>query len=157
MAFDPFELEPGLGVDVSVQALTKYPSGGADVLMGSVTTRDAALHLRIKATHMRMGWCVGANDVELVLRSLPTLALRYRAQDQAGRRLAAWWQTRGEVGRVLHPAFEGSPGHDAWARLCRASAGLFSVVFDNQHGADDVHRFVDRLKLFKIGFSWPGR
>ena len=74
IAFNPFEVEPGLGVDISVQALTKYPSGGADILMGSVTTRDHDLHLRLKGTHMRMGWGVGANDAELLRRSLPTLA-----------------------------------------------------------------------------------
>ena len=80
-----------LGADISIQALTKYPSGGADLLMGAVTTRDEALHQRLKATHMRMGWGVGGNDVEAVLRSLPSLALRYAAQDRAGRELAAWW------------------------------------------------------------------
>ncbi len=68
-----------------MQALTKFPSGGGDVLMGSVTTRDEALHERIKLTHMRLGLGVAANDAELVLRSLPTMALRYHAQDAAGR------------------------------------------------------------------------
>ena len=92
VAFDPFQLEPGLGVDVSVQALTKYPSGGADVLMGSVTTRDAALHLRIRATHMRMGWCVGANDVEMVLRSLPDAGA---ALPRAGIGRRGGWRTGG--------------------------------------------------------------
>ena len=73
LAFGPFDV----GADVSIQALTKYASGGADVLMGSVTTRDESLHQRLKATHMRMGWGVGANDAEAVLRGLPSIALRY--------------------------------------------------------------------------------
>ena len=139
-----------------MQALTKYPSGGADVMMGSATTRDEQLHLQLKATHMRMGWGIGGNDAELLLRSLPTLPLRYQAQDAAGRRLAAWWSARSEVTQVLHPALVGSPGHDAWQRLCSASAGLFSVVFDARYNAAQVHAFVDALKLFKIGYSWAG-
>lgn len=156
IAFNPFAIEPELGVDISVQALTKYPSGGADVLMGSVTTRDDNLHLRLKATHMRMGWGVGANDAELLLRSLPTLALRYHAHDRAARRLADWWSQRPEVMQVLHPALSGSPGHVPWQRLCTASAGLFSVVFDERYVPAQVHAFVDALRLFKIGYSWAG-
>jgi cysteine-S-conjugate beta-lyase len=163
LAFDPFRLEAGgnasdlpLGVDVSVHALTKYPSGGGDVLMGSVTTRDPALHLRLNAAHMRMGWGVGANDVEAVLRGLPTLPLRYAAADRAGRVLAEWWAGRPEVTQVLHPALPGSPGHAHWARLCTQSAGLFSVIFDARYSAAQVDAFVDALRLFKIGFSWAG-
>ncbi len=156
IAFNPFALVADLGVDISVQALTKYPSGGADVLMGSVTTCDDDLHLRLKVTHMRMGWGVGANDAELLLRSLSTLALRYHAHDVAARRLATWWSARAEVTQVLHPALAASPGHDAWQRLCSASAGLFSVVFDERYSARQVHAFVDALRLFKIGFSWAG-
>src|SRR5206468_1003220 len=90
VAFDPF----ALGVDISMQALTKYPSGGGDVLMGAVTTRDAALHQRLSRAHMHLGQGVGANDVEAVLRALPTLPLRYEAQDRAGRALAQWWAQR---------------------------------------------------------------
>ena len=156
IAFNAFELEPGIGVDISMHALTKYPSGGADVLMGSVTTRDPAIHLRLKATHLRMGWGVAANDAELLLRSLPTLALRYHAHDAAARRLAAWWSMRGEIAQVLHPAFDTSPGHAAWQRLCSASAGLFSVVFDAGYSTAQVHAFIDALRIFKIGFSWAG-
>jgi cystathionine beta-lyase len=152
VAFAPFEL----GVDISMQALTKYPSGGADLLMGSVTTRDESLHQRLKATHMRLGLGVGANDVEAVLRSLSTLALRYAAHDAAARRLAAWWQTRPEVRRVLHPALDGSPGHAHWAATCSAAAGLFSVVFDPRHPPARVDAFVDALRLFGIGYSWAG-
>ena len=141
---------------MSAHALTKYPSGGADVLMGSVTTRDAALHQRLKATHMRMGWGVGGNDAELLLRSLPSLPLRYEAQDRAGRALAAWWSTRPEVVAVLHPALPGSPGHEHWAALCSQAAGLFSVVFDSRYPVARVDAFVDALKLYRIGYSWAG-
>lgn len=152
IAFSPF----ACGVDIAMQALTKYASGGADVLMGAVTTRDADLHGRLKATHMRLGLGVGANDVEFVLRSLPTLALRYAAHDAAARRLAAWWQQRPEVVEVRHPAIEGSPGHAHWRALCTQAAGLFSVVFDPAIPAVRVDAFVDALRLFKIGYSWGG-
>ena len=159
LAFDAFALGDegrAIGVDIAVQALTKYPSGGGDVLMGSVTTRDEALHQRLKATHMRSGWGVGGNDAELVLRSLPSLPLRYEAQDKAGRALALWWTERPEIRQVLHPALPGSPGHDHWARLCGQAAGLFSVVFDERYTPRQVHAFVDALRLFRIGYSWAG-
>ena len=156
VAFDAFDLGSGVGVDISVHALTKYPSGGGDVLMGAVTTRDEALHLRLKATHMRMGWGVGANDAEAMLRSLPSLELRYDAHDQAARTLARWWVQRPEVVQVLHPALESSPGHLHWQTLCTRAAGLFSVVFDARYSREQVHRFVDALALFRLGYSWAG-
>jgi cysteine-S-conjugate beta-lyase len=162
LAFDAFEL--GLpdkgdsrGADISVHALTKYPSGGGDVLMGSVTTRDEHLHLQMKLTHMRLGLGVGANDVELVLRGLPSLPLRYAAHDAATRQVAQWLSTRPEVSRVLHPALPDSPGHAHWAQLCKAAGGLVSVVFDGaRYSPEQVDAFVDALKLFKIGYSWGG-
>lgn len=160
IAFQPFELEPGLGVDVSVHALTKYPSGGGDVLMGSVITRDEALHIRIKLTHMRLGLGVGANDVETILRSLPTLALRYKAHDQAARELASWCLVRPEVVQVLHPALTGSPGHAHWLAVCGsepgAAAGLFSIMLDSKYSTEQVDAFCDALRLFKLGYSWGG-
>ena len=160
VAFDPFRLsrrgDGAEGVDISIQALTKYASGGGDLLMGSVTTRDPALHLRLKMTHMRMGWGVGLNDVEAVLRSLPSLELRYEAQDRAARRLAEWWSGRDEIVQVLHPAWADSPGHQHWQRLCSRAAGLFSVVFDERHAPARVDAFVDALRLFRIGYSWAG-
>lgn len=161
LAFNGFDLGQGegQGADIVVQALTKYPSGGGDVLMGSVVTRDEALHLKLKLTHMRLGWGVGANDAETVLRSLPSLELRYRAHDQAARRLARWLQGRPEVAQVLHPALAGSPGHAHWQALCGEdglAAGLFSIVFDARHAADRVDAFCDRLRLFKLGYSWGG-
>ena len=164
LAFAPFDLEPaaasGLGVDISVHALTKYPSGGGDVLMGSVITRDAALHMRLKLTHMRMGWGVGVNDVEFVLRALPSIALRYQAHDRVARALAQWCMGRVEFAQVLHPALEHSPGHAHWAALCGTepgrAAGLFSVLFDTRYAQPQVDAFCDALRLFKLGYSWGG-
>ncbi|MDO8769482.1 MAG: PLP-dependent transferase [Burkholderiaceae bacterium] len=162
LAFKPFDL----GVDVSIHALTKYPSGGGDVLMGSVMVRDAALHGLIKHCHMRLGFSVGLNDVEAVLRSLPSMALRYRAHDTAARELARWCSRRPEVIQVLHPAIAGSPGHAHWRSLCGAgkdkdanaghAAGLFSVMLHERYGSAQIDAFCDALKVFKIGFSWGG-
>jgi len=144
------------GVDIVMQALTKYPSGGGDVLMGSVVTRDKALHQKLKFTHMHTGFGVAANDCELVLRSLATMNIRYAAQDRAGRELAAWLGQRREVAAVLHPAIEGAPGHENWRRHCSAAAGLFSVMFDARYTQAQVDAFVDGLRLFRIGYSWAG-
>ena len=162
IAFNPFDLLPGvvpaLGVDISTQALTKYPSGGGDVLMGSVITRDPALHMRIKLTHMRLGLNVGANDVELVLRALPSIYLRYQAHDASTRALAVWCQSQPEFTQVLHPALPGSPGHAHWRALCAtdAAACLFSVVLDARFTQTQVDAFVDALRLFRLAYSWAG-
>jgi cysteine-S-conjugate beta-lyase len=174
VAFNGFDLGtgerqvPGSGADIIVHALTKYPSGGGDVLMGAIVTRDDDLHLALKLTHMRVGWGVGANDAEAILRSLPSLPVRYRAHDVAARELAAWLQGRPEISQVLHPAFEGSPGHQHWRALCGgnaegsgpdaggAAAGLFSVIFDERFSTAQVDTFCDALRLFKLGYSWGG-
>lgn len=156
VAFSAFALPGGEAVDISMQALTKFPSGGGDVLMGSVTTRDPALHLRLKFAHMRLGFGIGANDAETLLRALPTLALRYAAQDRAARTLAEWLAQRSEITRVLHPAIPGSPGFAHWQATCHAAAGLFSVVFDERFTSEQVDAFVDSLELFRIGYSWAG-
>jgi cystathionine beta-lyase len=164
LAFRPFALlsdsEPGLGVDISVHALTKYPSGGGDVLMGSIITRDAALHMRIKLTHMRLGLGVGANDAEAVLRALPSVALRYSAHDKVARELSLWSQEQPEFVQVLHPALSQSPGHGHWKTLCSdssgAAAGLFSVVVSDRFTCLQVDAFCDALQLFRLGYSWGG-
>jgi len=91
-----------------------------------------------------------------VLRSLPTLALRYHAHDRAARELATWMQAQPAVARVLHPALPGAPGHAHWAAHCTAAAGLFSVLLDAALPAQRVDAFVDGLRLFRIGYSWGG-
>jgi cystathionine beta-lyase len=164
LAFKPFDLlpeeAPALGVDITAHALTKYPSGGGDVLMGSVITRDPALHLRLKLTHMRLGLGVGMNDVEAILRSLPSMALRYRAHDEATRALALWADSQAEFVQVLHPALPGSPGHAHWKALCvngvGGAAGLFSVMLDPRFSRAQTDAFCDALQLFKLGYSWGG-
>ena len=164
LAFKPFNLlgDSSLSVDFTVHALTKYPSGGGDVLMGSVMTCHDALALKLKMTMSRLGVCVGANDVESILRSLPTISLRYAAQDQSARQLAQWWKTQKACVQVLHPAIEGSPGHDHWQALCAPqgahglAAGLFSVMLHPSLTQAQVDAFCDSLSLFKLGYSWGG-
>ena len=152
IAFNAF----ALGADISAQALTKYPSGGADVLMGSVVTQNEALHHLIHFCHMRVGYGVAGNDVELVLRGLNTIALRYAAQDSATRAVATWMQSRQQIAAVLHPALPGSPGHEAFKRDCTAAACLFSVVFKPEFRQTQIDRFCDSLNFFKLGYSWAG-
>ncbi len=152
IAFNAFDL----GADISAHALTKYPSGGADVLMGSVVTRQKELHHLIHFCHMRVGYGVAGNDAELVLRGLNSMALRYAAQDSATRAVARFIQGQPEVAAVLHPALPGSPGHEVWKRDCTAAACLFSVVFKPELAQAQVDRFCDALKLFKLGYSWAG-
>jgi cystathionine beta-lyase len=124
--------------------------------MGSVVTRDEALHHQMLLSHMRLGIGVAGNDAELVLRSLPTLELRYHAHDAATRRLACFMARQSKVARVLHPAVAGSPGHAHWADTCSAAAGLFSVLLDPALAPAQVDAFVERLRLFKLGYSWGG-
>jgi len=152
IAFNAF----ALGADISVQALTKYPSGGADVLMGSVVTRNEALHHLVHFCHMRVGYGVAGNDAELVLRGLGSMALRYAAQDSATRTLAAWLQQQPQIEAVLHPALAGSPGHATWQRDCSAAACLLSIVFKAGYPPAEVDRFCDSLQLFRLGYSWAG-
>jgi cystathionine beta-lyase len=156
LAFDAFDLGQGQGVDVTIHALTKYPSGGGDVLMGSVICRDEALYRTLALSRSRVGHGVGVNDVEAILRSLPSLPLRYEAQDQAGRAFAAWCATVPEFARVLHPALPQSPGHDHWRSHCRAAAGLVTVEVDPRFTSAQVDAFVDALRLWRIGWSWGG-
>ena len=153
LAFKPFEH----GVDISVQALTKYQSGGSDILMGATITRDVELHKKLKRARMRMGIGVSADDASLVLRSLPSMKLRYEAHDRSALALARWLKTRPEVAAVLHPALEDCPGHAFYERdFSGGAGGLFSIVFDGRYSAAQVDAFVEALELFAIGWSWGG-
>ncbi len=144
------------GVDIVMQALTKYQSGGSDVLMGALITRDKDLDHRLGLAHMRLGFGVSMDDAYLVLRGLPTMKLRFDAHDAGARKVAAWLKARPEISKVLHPALADCPGHEIWKRDFRGAGGLFSVLFDARYTEAQTDRFVDALKLFKIGFSWGG-
>jgi len=144
------------GLDIVMHALTKYPSGGSDVLMGSVVTRDVKLHQRIKTAHMRLGLGVAGDDAYLVLRGLPSLLARLKVHEASAYRVAEWLSKREEIERVLHPGLPSCPGHAFWKRDFRGAGGLFSVVFKQSIEAGKVDAMVDALKLFSIGFSWGG-
>jgi cystathionine beta-lyase len=145
-----------LGVDIIMQALTKYQSGGSDVLMGAVITRERAVHDKLAMAHMRLGQGVSADDAYLVMRGLPSMKLRFEAHDAGARVVAAWLKARPEITRVLHPAFADCPGHDIWKRDFLGAGGLFSVIFDERHTEQQIDRFVDALELFGLGYSWGG-
>jgi cystathionine beta-lyase len=145
-----------VGADIVMHALTKYQSGGADLLMGAAITRDRAVNERLAQAHMRLGLGVGADDAYLVMRGLPTMKLRFEAHDAGARTLAGWLKARPEIAKVLHPAFEDCPGHANWKRDFKGAGGLFSVLFDPRYSEAQVDAFVDALTLFGIGYSWGG-
>ena len=124
--------------------------------------RGIAIHAALKLTHMRLGTGVGANDAEAVLRSLASMPLRYAAQDQAARALATWCASQAPVVQVLHPALPDAPGHAHWRQLCGGdsgagrAAGIFSIVIDARYSGAQVDVFCERLRLFKLGYSWGG-
>jgi cystathionine beta-lyase len=144
------------GVDIIMQALTKYQSGGSDVLMGAIITRDAALNHKLEFAHMRLGHGVSVDDTYMILRSLSTMKLRFDAHDAAARKIAHWLKARPEIIKVLHPALPDCPGHEFWKRDFTGAGGLFSVIFNKTYSEAQTDRFVDSLKLFKIGYSWGG-
>jgi cystathionine beta-lyase len=144
------------GVDVTVQALTKYVGGHSDLLLGSVTVHDEALYQAIGKATFLIGMAASPDDCSLALRGLQTLGVRLAHLERAALTIARWFADRPEVARVLHPALPSCPGHEIWKRDFAGSASVFSVQFDARFGAEALIRFVDRLQLFKIGFSWGG-
>jgi cystathionine beta-lyase len=152
LAFKPFEH----GIDISVQALTKYQSGGSDVLMGAAITADRDLYLKLKAARMRLGIGVSVDDCSLVLRALPSMKARFEAHDRSALALAGWLKKRPEIAVMLHPAFEDCPGHAFYERDFTGAGGLFSVVFDERYSAAQIDAFCESLELFSLGWSWGG-
>jgi cysteine-S-conjugate beta-lyase len=142
------------GVDLSIQAGTKYIGGHSDVMLGTVSA-NAARWPRLQETVATMGQCVGPDDMYLALRGLRTLAVRLERHRQSALTIARWLRARPEVQRVLHPALEGDPGHAIWRRDFTGSSGLFSIVLAPGPEAA-VHAFLDALDLFGLGFSWGG-
>ena len=150
--FDAFEH----GVDITMQALTKYVGGHSDLLLGSVTVRDEDLYQKIGAAQQVLGGNVSPDDSSLALRGLQTLAVRLSAIEDSALKIAQWLAPRIEIERVLHPALASCPGHEFWKRDFLGSSGLFSIVLRLGYTRDQVVAFVDGLKLFKIGYSWAG-
>ena len=152
----PCLLKPlDLGVDISVQALSKYVGGHSDVLMGSIAVNDGALAARIKGMLWRTGTGVSPDDCSLVLRGIETLAVRLAHSGAAGERVARRIAGSPAVRRVLHPALETMPGHSIWKRDFKGASGVFTVVLDDDAVAH-VPAALDTLRLFSIGASWGG-
>ncbi len=148
--FRPFEK----GVDLEIQAGTKYIGGHSDIMFGCVSANAATLPA-LKDTVYSMGLCVGPDDMYLALRGLRTLGVRLDRHYQSGLRVARWFEQRPEVLRVMHPALESDPGHKIWKRDFTGASGLFSVVF-KPTSEQSVHAFLNELALFGLGFSWGG-
>ena len=149
--FDAFDA----GVDVSVQALTKYAGGHSDLLLGSIATRNTKLDRQLRDAQRLTGMSVSPDDCSLVLRGLKTLDVRLQRLGETALTVARWLGQREEVTALLHPAFPDCPGHEIWKRDWTGSASVFSVIFGNWT-RDQVVRFVDALELFGIGYSWGG-
>lgn len=144
-----------IGVDISIQALTKYQSGHSDVLAGSVTTNSQALLGKLLDMHLALGIGTSAEDAWLCLRGLRTMMLRLNHQDQTARKIAAWLETRPEVEKVLHPALPSSPDHDIWQRDFTGAGGLFSFIL-KPVGQAKIYAMLEALEIFGMGFSWGG-
>jgi cystathionine beta-lyase len=143
------------GVDLSVQALTKYVCGHSDVFMGSVAVTDRKLAAAMEDAVHHHGWAVTGDDAYQALRGLRTLAVRMARHGENGLAVARWLQDHPEVLRVIHPALPGDPGHALWRRDFTGACGLFAVVL--RPGPDKaVEAFLNALKLFGLGFSWGG-
>ena len=142
------------GVDLSIQAGTKYIGGHSDIMFGCVSANAATLPA-LKDTVYSMGLCVGPDDMYLALRGLRTLGVRLDRHFQSGLRVARWLEQRPEVLRVMHPALDRDPGHKIWKRDFTGACGLFSVVF-KPTSEQSVHAFLNELALFGLGYSWGG-
>ena len=142
------------GVDLSIQAGTKYIGGHSDIMFGCVSANAKTLPA-LKTIMQTMGLCVGPDDMYLALRGLRTMAVRLARHNELGLRVARWLESRPEVLRVLHPALESNPGYKIWRRDFSGACGLFSLVL-KPTSDKSVHAFLNELALFGMGFSWGG-
>ena len=150
--FQPFRH----GVDVSIQALTKYVVGHSDVLLGGVTTASDEDWERVRMAALALGQYASPDDCWLALRGVRTMGVRLQHQMQSGLTVAEWFAGRPEVEQVLHPALPGARGHDLWKRDFTGACSLFGVVFRAQFSIDAIQAMIDSLELFGIGASWGG-
>lgn len=144
------------GVDISVQALTKYIGGHSDLLLGTVSVRDEKLKEHVGGTFKQLGLAVSPDDCSLALRGLQTLSVRLTHLEKSTLEIAHWLSQSPEVKTVLHPALPSCPGHEYWKRDFTGSASVFAIVFIDEYSASQTEAFIDALKIFKIGMSWGG-
>jgi cysteine-S-conjugate beta-lyase len=142
------------GVDIAIEAGTKYLSGGSDLLLGMVSANERWFK-PLRATYEAFAMCPGPEDVFLGLRGLRTLALRLREHERQALDVARWLAARPEVARVLHPALETDPGHAIFRRDFKGSSGLFSAIL-KPCSEPALAAMLDGLELFGMGFSWGG-
>lgn len=150
--FQPFRH----GVDVSIQALTKYALGHSDAVLGAVITAADEDWERLRNAALELGQAAGPDDCWLAIRGLRTLGVRLERQMQSGLAVARWLEGRPEVLRVLHPGLPGAPGHALWKRDFSGASSLFGVVFQPRFTPEATQAMVDSLSLFGIGASWGG-
>ncbi len=143
------------GVDIVIEAATKYIGGHADVMLGVVTVSTEEQFQRIKWTANALGNCPGPDDCYLGLRGLRTLSVRLERHQHNALKVAEWLQARPEVDRVLYPALPDDPGHDLWKRDFTGASGLFGVVLKDA-SKDAVAAMLDGMDLFAMGASWGG-
>jgi cysteine-S-conjugate beta-lyase len=143
-----------LGVDISMQAGTKYIGGHSDIMFGTISANAKAWPVLTENIRL-LGVCAGPDDVYLALRGMRTLSVRLAQHHRSGLEMARWLAARGEVQRVLHPALESDPGHAIWKRDFTGASGLFSIVLQPKP-QKAVDAMLDSLKLFGMGFSWGG-
>ena len=143
------------GVDLSIQALTKYVGGHSDVFMGSAAARDPKLVRALTDGVTHMGWSCAPEDAYQMLRGLRTLPVRMARHGESGLAIARWLAEQPQVARVIHPALPGDAGYELWARDYTGACGLFSFVLTRGPDAA-VAALLDRLELFGLGFSWGG-
>jgi cystathionine beta-lyase len=144
------------GVDVSMQALTKYVGGHSDLLLGTVSVAGAAAYEAVGPVYKQIGMAVSPDDCSLALRGLQTLGVRLERLEKTTLEVAQWLAKHPNIKAVLHPALPSCPGHEHWRRDFTGSSSIFSIVFDERFTPAQVISFADRLTLFKIGFSWGG-
>lgn len=149
--FQPF----AHGVDVSIQAATKYLVGHSDVMMGAITTTEEHFR-RVRVMAAMLGAVPGPDDCYLALRGMRTLAVRLERHQQTALELARWCAERAEVAAVLHPAFADCPGHEFWRRDFKGSSGLFSIILRKYYPKPALAAMLDHMTLFKMGYSWGG-
>lgn len=150
--FQPFRH----GADISIQALTKYPAGHADTIIGAVSTANEADWHLLRDTAIQTGQVAGPDDCALTLRGIRTLPVRQERQSQSAIDVALWLQSRAEVSRVLHPALPSCPGHEFWKRDFSGASSLFGVVLRPDFTLPQMQHMIDSLQMFGIGASWGG-
>ncbi len=142
------------GIDISIHAGTKYPSGHSDVLFGMISANEKCWK-RLEESYTALGMCVNSDDAYQILRGLRSMGLRLDHHQQSALTIARWLEQQPQVARVLHPALESHPDHALWKRDFKGASGVFSIVLSSG-GTEEAHKLLDSLQLFGLGYSWGG-